>query len=188
MTYCIFLGMIIKSLGVQRDLMNGLSELSLSEQENGLLLQYKELIREQDRRLQEASNTIDQLNSQQAQLQAQIEEMVQVNCQLRDENTLLRAQLATGAGQGEAPPQQPDEQLQLRLSQIEKEASEYADEIGRLRKDQDNLLELLTDQDLKMNKYKEKLRELGEPVDDEDSDAHSMDESDEREAHSKMSD
>lgn len=44
---------VIKALGVQRDLSNGMSELSLSEQENALLLQYKELIREQDRKFQE---------------------------------------------------------------------------------------------------------------------------------------
>lgn len=43
-------GVIIKALGMQRDLSNGISELSLSEQENALLLQYKELIRDQDKR------------------------------------------------------------------------------------------------------------------------------------------
>lgn len=46
-------GVIIQALGVQRDLSNGISELSLSEHENALLLQYKELIRDQDRQLQE---------------------------------------------------------------------------------------------------------------------------------------
>lgn len=61
--------MIIKALGVQRDLMNGLSELSLSEQENGLLMQYKELIRDQDRRITEMSSTITELNTQQMILQ-----------------------------------------------------------------------------------------------------------------------
>lgn len=180
--------MIIKSLGVQRDLMNGLSELSLSEQENGLLLQYKELIREQDRRFQKASNTIEQLNSHHAALQAQLEEMNQINCQLRDENTLLRAQLATGAAEPNLNMEYEDQQIQLRLSQAEKDATDRAAEIERLRKDQDDLLVLLTDQDLKLNQFKERLRELGEPVDDEDSDVHSMDESDDREAPEKTSD
>ncbi|KAJ8981002.1 hypothetical protein NQ317_014869 [Molorchus minor] len=46
-------GVIIQALGIQRDLSNGISELSLSERENALLLQYKELIREQDKKLQE---------------------------------------------------------------------------------------------------------------------------------------
>lgn len=46
-------GVIIQALGVQRDLSNGISELSLSEHENALLLQYKELIRDQDKQLQE---------------------------------------------------------------------------------------------------------------------------------------
>lgn len=46
-------GLIIQALGVQRDLSNGISELSLSEHENALLLQYKDLIRDQDKKLQE---------------------------------------------------------------------------------------------------------------------------------------
>lgn len=51
-------GVIIKALGVQRDLSNGISELSLSESENALLLQYKELIREQDRRIGEVERML----------------------------------------------------------------------------------------------------------------------------------
>ena len=47
-------GVVVKSLGVQRDLSNGrITELSLSEQENALLLQYKDLIREQDKNINE---------------------------------------------------------------------------------------------------------------------------------------
>lgn len=57
-------GIIIKSLGAQHDLNNGISELSLSEHENGLLLQYKELIREQDRKLQDLQAAINNLNVQ----------------------------------------------------------------------------------------------------------------------------
>lgn len=49
--------------------MNGISELSLSEQENGLLLQYKELIRDQDRRLQEMTSHISSLTESKNSLQ-----------------------------------------------------------------------------------------------------------------------
>jgi hypothetical protein len=52
---------IIKALGVQRDLSNGMSELSLSEHENALLLQYKELIRDQDKKLQDLQKNINNM-------------------------------------------------------------------------------------------------------------------------------
>lgn len=66
-------GIIIKALGAQRDLMNGISELSLSEQENGLLLQYKELIREQDRRLQELTAAVNNLTQEKISIQVILE-------------------------------------------------------------------------------------------------------------------
>lgn len=96
-------------------------------------------------------------------LQSQLDEMLQANCQLQDQNTLLKAQLSAGA----------TEQSNLTLDQNDLEA-----EIARLRKDQEDLLELLTDQDVRLGKFKERLRQLGEHVDDEDSDVHSQEESD----------
>lgn len=59
---------IIKALGVQRDLSNGISELSLTEHENALLLQYKDLIREQDRRIQDLSKINEVFQSEKQQL------------------------------------------------------------------------------------------------------------------------
>lgn len=159
-------GMIVKALGVQRDLINGLSELSLSEQENGLLLQYKELIRDQDRRITEMSETIITLNTQQAILQGQLEELLQANSQLQDQNTLLKAQLSAGA----------TEQAVNGESDLHAVLHEKEEELERLRKDQENLLELLTDQDQKLGRFKERLRELGDPIHDDDSDVHSQDE------------
>lgn len=55
---------IIKALGVQRDLSNGISELSLSESENALLLQYKELIRDQDRKIGEVHRELEGVKSE----------------------------------------------------------------------------------------------------------------------------
>lgn len=54
-------GVIMNALGVQRDLSNGISELSLSEHENALLLQYKELIREQDKRFQDLQREFEKV-------------------------------------------------------------------------------------------------------------------------------
>lgn len=65
-------GVIIQALGVQRDLSNGISELSLSEHENALLLQYKELIREQDKKLQEIQKQCNHLQKEKQQLQVLI--------------------------------------------------------------------------------------------------------------------
>lgn len=59
---------IVKTLGVQRDLSNGMSELSLTEHENALLLQYKDLIRDQDRRIQELSREHSELKQDREQL------------------------------------------------------------------------------------------------------------------------
>lgn len=68
-----------------------------------------------------------------------------------------------------------DPNLKLRVEQIENEKVEYAEDLDRLRKDQEDLLELLTDQDIKLEKFKLRLRQLGESVDEDDSDAHSVD-------------
>lgn len=55
---------IIKALGVQRDLSNGISELSLTEHENALLLQYKELIRDQDKRISEVQKELEMVKQE----------------------------------------------------------------------------------------------------------------------------
>lgn len=63
-------GMIIQALGVQRDLSNGISELSLSDHENALLLQYKDLIRDQDKKLQDWQRKYNFLEKQYDELKA----------------------------------------------------------------------------------------------------------------------
>lgn len=62
-------GVIIQALGVQRDLSNGISELSLSEHENALLLQYKELIRDQDKKLQDLQRNFNNMQKEKEQLE-----------------------------------------------------------------------------------------------------------------------
>lgn len=47
---------------MQRDLSNGMSELSLNEHENALLLQYKELIRDQDKKLQDMQKSMNNMH------------------------------------------------------------------------------------------------------------------------------
>ncbi|EFA08682.1 general vesicular transport factor p115 [Tribolium castaneum] len=157
---------IIKALGVQRDLSNGMSELSLSEHENALLLQYKELIRDQDKKLQDVHKSLSNLQRENQDLKGQIEELRQTNSQLHDQNTLLKAQMQL-SGTAVAEPGN-DKVKQLEAELVEKDA-----ELERLRKDQDDLLELLTDQDTKLNAFKNRLKELGETVEDGDSEDNS---------------
>jgi hypothetical protein len=63
--------MLIKAVSPkpQCDLVNGSSELSMSASENSLLLQYKYLIREQDCKLQELTQTVDRLTAEKSALQ-----------------------------------------------------------------------------------------------------------------------
>ncbi|XP_063244155.1 general vesicular transport factor p115 isoform X2 [Bacillus rossius redtenbacheri] len=243
-------GMIVKAVTLkpQNDLVNGSSELSLSASENGLLLQYKELIREQDRRLQELGSTVNALSEERNAARAHMEELMATVSQLRDENKLLRAQALAGLGPdgrtadssqqrdgGDSPAHnqynsedallhklhegardvssngglentealcsrlqamslelqqeqrlraheekvtsQHDEELsQLRLqvaelrrklSAVDERAAELNAanvELDRMRKDQEDLLELLTDQDARLNDFKERLRALGEKI------------------------
>ena len=44
------------------------------------------------------------------------------------------------------------------------------DELDTLKKEQEDLLVLLADQDTKIDKYKTKLKELGQQVEDDDED------------------
>ncbi|CAH1104722.1 unnamed protein product [Psylliodes chrysocephalus] len=173
-------GVIIQALGVQRDLSNGMSELSLNEHENALLLQYKELIRDQDKKLQDMQKSMNNMHKTTQGLETQIKELQETNTQLIDQNTLLKAQLAVNPSNVTNGPQiiesiKPlsssiESSLLERVKTLEIERDEAKKEIERIRKDQDDLLELLTDQDLKLNTFKQRLRDLGETIDDDDSD------------------
>ncbi|KRT81379.1 hypothetical protein AMK59_6187 [Oryctes borbonicus] len=170
---------IINALGVQRELSNGnITELSLSEHENALLLQYKDVIRDQDRRLSDMQRQIQNLQQEKQELNNQLEELQQTNLQLQDQNTLLKAQLSSGATivnnipqPEENPPdkqQYPDQNDFVdKLKCLEMESREKQSEIDSLKKDQDDLLELLTEQELKLNTFKNRLIELGETIEDD---------------------
>ncbi|XP_044758841.1 general vesicular transport factor p115 [Coccinella septempunctata] len=174
-----FEGVIINALGVQRDLQNGISELSLSEHENALLLQYKELIRDQDRKLHDLQKAFNSAQREKEMLKNELEELRQTNSQLNDQNTLLKVQLATNSTANNVDHNciEPQEPLTIKkeivvneeLQKLKDELKEKSDELEHLRKDQEDLLELLTDQDCKLTVFKNRLRELGEVLEDDDS-------------------
>lgn len=116
----------------------------------------------------------------------QLDDLHQTNGQLRDQNTLLKAQLSAGAVT-DVPDLEiitmkaPDDYvaLQEKLKELQNENEAKDGELERLRKDQDDLLELLTDQDVRLNSFKSRLRELGEDIkDDDDSDNNSVEDVD----------
>lgn len=52
------------------------------------------------------------------------------------------------------------------IARLQTENASKTGELEMLRKDQEDLLELLSDQDSKLNAFKARLRQLGENVDD----------------------
>lgn len=113
-------------------------------------------------------------------LQSQLEEVVISNNQLKDQNTLLKAQLASGNTNcnslteistqeeqqattingeivhknEEALLKEEIEKLKTQLQEVNLLLTEKTKMYEALTKDQEDLLELLTDQDTKINEYK----------------------------------
>ncbi|CAF4928261.1 unnamed protein product [Pieris macdunnoughi] len=170
------------------------------------LEQYKSLIRQQDARLQELMQQLDGLMQQNYALQSELNDSIASNSLLKDENTLLKAQVSaklpsqcnqinqssqatpgqhTQASQATNPDRllEYENKLQFLNSEVtrltaELKASEegktnYEEELVKLKqgqddlkKDQDDLLELLADQDMKINEYKMRLVSLGQTVEE----------------------
>ncbi|KAH9635975.1 hypothetical protein HF086_015549 [Spodoptera exigua] len=155
--------------------------------EDGTLQQYKTLIRQQDACLQELRQEQQALVQENQNLKASLNDSLSAISHLKDENTLLRAQMSAATAipsQAPPPPTFDDSRVQeyeaklqglsaevTRLSGELKASQEgqkaMAEELEKIRKDQDDLLELLADQDIKLNDYKMRLLSLGHPVEDE---------------------
>lgn len=87
------LGMVIKAVSAKSasELLNGNVELTPTE--SAVLLQYKDLIREQDKRLYNMTTANEALRHENKMAAAQIEELNTSLAQLRDQNMVLRAQV-----------------------------------------------------------------------------------------------
>jgi hypothetical protein len=126
-------------------------------------------------------------------VQIQVQELRSTVSHLRDQNLVLRAAQTNIGHEKEkpiAPSNNPDLELyKTMIADLESRLAEYAhitqdckekdndkeselehqlkskiEELEKLRKDQEDLLELLTDQDNKIMLYKERLMELGNKV------------------------
>ncbi|CAH0755570.1 unnamed protein product [Diatraea saccharalis] len=206
-----------------KSLENVLTESLSVKQENGVsgrgddaLQQYKSLIRQQDARLHELAAQLDALLQQNQRLQSTLNDSLASNSHLKDENTLLKAQLSAvdslpnqsqtpredarfneyeakvreyevrvkeselRVKETEAKVKESETRIQELTGQVSKLSQELTasreehrmvtEELDRLKKDQDDLLELLADQEVKLNEYKMTLMSLGHTVEDPPSD------------------
>lgn len=179
-----------------------LTELTLSSEASDLVSQYKDIIREQDNKMNDMKQKIAALEVQNETIQRQLTDALTANSQLTDQNILLKAQLTAAAGAGataasaSAEPESANpttsephvalntqisfyqsenarlleeiEALKISLHDKSRNSSSVVEEFEHLKKDQEDLLELLTDQEKKILKYKQILQNLGENVDTED--------------------
>lgn len=211
-----FPAIVIKTVhGFGNDSSGNMAEL-INQEASGIVDQYKDIIREQDRKLKEFEETVKRFDHERQSLQFQLNDAVTSNSNLSDTNILLKAQL-NAASESSVPSTYPvpnqnissqntdyinhlenqmsafniDHQTQInfyqsenarllteidelkqRLSDADRLVGDGHAEMEKLRKDQEDLLELLSDQDTKLNHYKQQLRSLGQPIqisdDDED--------------------
>ncbi|XP_035914959.1 general vesicular transport factor p115 [Anopheles stephensi] len=195
-----------------------ITELTLSQEASGLVAQYKDIIREQDARLQSLQQQLAHTEAKLHELTGALDQSQTSNRQLQDQNILLKAQLQAASdlrqqtlsssassplhllpAQGDRQEalekrlslltleQQTDrskiayyesensrllselEQLRMRVAAAESKANESGTELDKLRKDQEDLLELLTDQESKMQRYRMELkRATGQSFDEDD--------------------
>lgn len=159
-----------------------MTELTLSSEAAGIVGQYKDIIREQDYKLQSLRDTLKQQHDEMKSIQVQLVEAQQSNSQLFDQNILLKAQLSaatpsqhpeTTTREGSAVSDNHSISHSTQISFYESEnarlvkevselndklhkpdaaapqsnsAANKSDELAQLRRDQEDLLELLSDQ------------------------------------------
>ncbi|XP_063537354.1 general vesicular transport factor p115 isoform X2 [Cydia strobilella] len=170
---------ITQSLTVKQE--NGTAEPERASPDDATLEQYKNLIRQQDARLQQLMQQVEGLIQHNNQLQSALNDSIASNSHLKDENTLLKAQVSAHPvpvpvpvrGTSDSEYEARLNQLTLEVTRLDGELEEAREaeakavqELEKTKKDQDDLLELLADQDAKLNEYKAKLAALGLPAHD----------------------
>lgn len=156
--------------------------------------QYKGIIREQDGKITGLEQRLREVDGQREALERRLQETQTVQSQYQDQNILLKAQLSAatdmvsqqrqmgevagrigemqiqGNNSSEALRAENErllrevEQMRGSLKEANDKLMENAQEMEKLRKDQEDLLELLTDQDTKMSAYRKQLRGYGADV------------------------
>lgn len=158
----------------------------MSSEASDLVGQYKGIIRDLDKEIKSLKAKLEDTNLTNSDLRQKVVELEMTNSQLSDQNILLKAQLTASSSSGGIPNdssvqqmevtrlQQENQVLQLKLNE---EKNRSAQDLERLRKDQEDLLELLSDQENKITKFKNQLKAAGLPVEDDDESDEAEDES-----------
>lgn len=153
--------------------------MSVNQNAAGVISQYKDIIRDQDYKLQNLKMALNKSEQEIENMKKQLNELQQTNAQLFDQNILLKAQLAATTSSATTKQVKADAysnsngnnpvSVSTEISFYQLENSRLVDEVktlnaklnealemteqslnlsevGRLRKDQEDLLELLTDQ------------------------------------------
>ncbi|KAL5273138.1 USO1 family protein [Megaselia abdita] len=154
-----------------------MTELTLSSEASDLVGQYKGIIRDLDKEIKSLKVQVNDANSSNSDLRQRIVELEGTNSQLADQNILLKAQLTASSISNGSPNdssvlnleigrlQQENHLLQSKLAE---EKDKTSLEMDKLRKDQEDLLELLSDQENKITKLKNQLKASGLTVEDDD--------------------
>lgn len=166
-------GIIVKNFNDMENVTNSPEHQNAS----GVINQYKDIIREQDYKLQNFQLAAKKSEDEIENLKKQLTEVQQTNAQLFDQNILLKAQLAAATNSHTTATQHnqssnnnnnhvnssndvemyktQNRQLEEEVNSLNAKLNEALEmteqslgltEIGKLRKDQEDLLELLTDQ------------------------------------------
>ncbi|XP_068236171.1 general vesicular transport factor p115 isoform X2 [Palaemon carinicauda] len=107
-------------------------------------------------------------------LQKELDQLKELNSKLREENNLMDGQLQDTLSQNKQLQKQlntgASSESTVSASLDEKKRRELEDDLENLKKEQEDLLVLVTDQDSKMSDYRRRLRRYGEDVTDDEDD------------------
>lgn len=131
-----------------------------------------------DQEIKSLKEQVKDVNLNNTELKSKITALEMTNSQLSDQNILLKAQLTASSSTSNGQISN-DSFLQNELGRLEKEnqslqerfndeVKKSAIELEKLKKDQEDLLELLSDQENKILKYKNQMKAAGLEVEDDD--------------------
>lgn len=141
--------------------------------------QYQNIIRDQDRKIQELQETIGENEKRNRQLQTELSDLKVNHSKLYDQNMLYKAQLNVVKSLQEAPEQETSVRTTVDKSQYRTEngQSSHANNIdgrrdgakdGNAENEQEDLLELLFHQETLIRKYRKRLKMLGQAISDDE--------------------
>ncbi|XP_055949873.1 general vesicular transport factor p115-like [Argiope bruennichi] len=126
-------GTVIKAVQPKPKLLNG-PESSMTPEQQELLKQYKDVIRDQDQQLHELRSQFSELKSQYELSKTQVEDMSSTIQQLKDQNALLKAQRSVSgnnSSQEVLQLKQEIEQLKLKCDQQQLEISAKSEAVNQ---------------------------------------------------------